>query len=423
MSAKRKTTSNNPATEKPLAGRDIVFGVTGGIAAYKAVDAVSRLKKLGANVFIIMTKNATAFVTPLTFETMSQNPVVTDTFERPRTWEVEHIALAQRAHLFVLAPATANILAKMACGIADDMLSTTLLATKAPILAAPAMNTGMWTAPATMANMDILRKRGLHTVGPGEGFLAEGTSGVGRMVEPQEIVDAVLSVFAKIDAQAAPDMEGLRVLVTAGPTRERLDPVRYLTNDSSGKMGYAIAAAARNRGAAVTLVSGPVSLPSPEGVSLVPVESTQDLFDAVTTLAPECDLVIQAAAPADYRFAEVHTQKMKKGDDKEPLTLTLTENPDIAAAIGKEKKLGQVFVAFAAETENLLENARKKLKKKNADMIVANDVTLPGAGFHVDTNIATLVTKDSATERPMQSKAQLAEDILDAALRLRQKDK
>ena len=400
-----------------LKGKDIVLGVTGGIAAYKACEVVSRLVKLGGSVYVVMTENAARFVAPLTFETLSNHPVVTNTFDRPQTWEVEHIALAKRAALFCVAPATANILAKMAHGIADDMLSTTLLATKAPILVALAMNTGMWTAPITQQNMETLRARGVYQVGPGAGRLACGDSGAGRMAEPAEIVDAIVKILTQ-----PKDLDGLRVLVTAGPTRERLDPVRYMTNDSSGKMGYAIAAAAQKRGAQVTLVTGPVALTPPEGVQVERIESTQQLYDKVTALAPEHDWVIQSAAPADYRFATIHDQKMKKqaGED---LTLQLVENPDIAAAIGQAKKPGQIFVGFAAETENLIANAQKKVKKKNLDMIVANDVTLPGAGFNVDTNIAALITADGVQERPLQSKAALAEDILTEALRLHQETK
>ncbi len=398
-----------------LKGKDIVLGVTGGIAAYKAAEVVSRLRKMQAEVFVIMTKNACQFVAPLTFETMSNHPVVTDTFQRPETWEVEHIALAKRASLFCIAPATANIIAKMAHGIADDMLSTTVLATRAPVLLAPAMNSNMWEAEATKANMQTLNRRGVITVGPGTGFLAEGIHGVGRMAEPYEIVEKIAALLAQ-----KRDMAGMRVLVTAGPTRERIDPVRYLTNDSSGKMGYAIAERAVQRGAEVTLVTGPVALPVPAGVSeTVTVVSTQELYDAVLSRCGTQDVVIQAAAPADYRPGSVSSQKIKK-QAGEGMTLALVENPDIAAAVGRQKKPGQVLVGFAAETENLLENAAKKLEKKSLDLIVANDVTKPGAGFGTDTNIAALITRDGVTERPLQSKTQLADDILDKVLQLKQ---
>ena len=398
-----------------LTGREIVLGVTGGIAAYKSAEIVSRLRKLGANVHVIMTKNATQFITPLTMETMSNNPVVVDTFDRPATWEVEHIALAKRAEVFVIAPATANIMAKMACGIADDMLSTTVLATKAPVLLAPAMNVGMWTAQVTRENAATLKKRGVQFVGPDAGFQACGDIGSGRMSEPVDIVEAICGILCpKLD------MEGLRVMVTAGGTRERLDPVRYLGNDSSGKMGFAIAEAAKARGAQVTLVCGHTTAKQPEGIPTVRVESTCDLYDAVTTRAPEMDVIIQAAAPADYRFANPSAQKMKKEAGK-PLIFELVENPDIAAAVGAAKKPGQTLVGFAAETENLLDNARRKLDKKNLDMIVANDVSKPGAGFNVDTNIATLITRDGLTDCPLQSKAELAETILDKIVELRAK--
>lgn len=396
-----------------LTGREIVLGVTGGIAAYKSAEIVSRLRKLGANVHVIMTKNATQFITPLTMETMSNNPVVVDTFDRPATWEVEHIALAKRAEVFVIAPATANIMAKMACGIADDMLSTTVLATKAPVLLAPAMNVGMWTAQVTQENAATLKKRGVQFVGPDAGFQACGDIGSGRMSEPVDIVEAICGILCpKLD------MEGLRVMVTAGGTRERLDPVRYLGNDSSGKMGFAIAAAAKARGAEVTLVCGHTTAKQPEGIPTVRVESTCDLYDAVTTRAPEMDVIIQAAAPADYRFANPSQQKMKKEAGKS-LIFELVENPDIAAAVGAAKKPGQTLVGFAAETENLLDNACRKLDKKNLDMIVANDVSKPGAGFNVDTNIATLITRDGLTDCPLQSKAELAETILDKVMELR----
>ena len=396
-----------------LTGKEIVLGVTGGIAAYKAAEVVSRLRKMGASVHVIMTENARQFITPLTLETLSGNPVVHDTFERPATWEVEHIALAKRAEVFVIAPATANILAKMACGIADDMLSTTVLATKAPVLVAPAMNTGMWTAPATRQNVETLRQRGVRFVGPEAGFLACGDEGSGRMSEPAAIVEAIEAILCP-----RWDMEGLRVMVTAGGTRERLDPVRYIGNDSSGKMGFALAEAARARGAEVTLVCGHTTAKRPEGIPVTEVESTCELYDAVLERAAAQDVIIQAAAPADYRPAHPSAQKIKK-QAGEGITLELVENPDIAAAVGAAKRPGQTLVGFAAETEHLLDNARCKLDKKNLDMIVANDVSRPGAGFNVDTNIATLLTHTGAVECPLQSKRALAERILDEIMALR----
>ena len=396
-----------------LTGREIVLGVTGGIAAYKSAEIVSRLRHLGANVHVIMTRNATEFVAPLTFQTLSANPVVTDTFQTPETWNVEHVALAQRAEVFVIAPATANIMAKMAAGIADDMLSTTVLATKAPVLLAPAMNTGMWTAAATQANLRTLQERGVHFVGPDSGILACGDTGAGRMSEPAAIVEAIEGLLT-----SGKDLSGLKVLVTAGATRERLDPVRFITNDSSGKMGFALAEAARDRGAEVTVVRACVTVPVPDGVRIVPVESALDLYEAMKREAPENDIVIQAAAVSDYRPAETSAKKIKK-DGGQELVLHLVENPDIAAAVGKNKKAGQTLVGFAAETDHVLEHAQDKLARKNLDMIVANDVTQEGAGFNVDTNIAAIITRGGTDRQPLQSKRQLAEKILDRVLALR----
>ena len=394
-------------------GREIVLGVTGGIAAYKSAEIVSRLRHLGAHVHVIMTKNATEFVSPLTFQTLSANQVVTDTFAAPEYWNVEHVALAKLAEVFVIAPATANILAKMAAGIADDMLSTTVLATKAPVLAAPAMNTGMWTAAATQQNVRTLQSRGVRFCGPDSGLLACGDSGAGRMSEPEEIVKAIEAILRRKQ-----DCAGLRILVTAGATRERLDPVRFLSNDSSGKMGFAIAEAARDRGADVTVVYGNVSVPVPAGIRAIPIESAMDLYETMLREAPAHDAVIQAAAVADYRAEQVSGEKIKKKQG-EKWTLTLVENPDIAAAVGKIKKPGQVFAGFAAETEHLQEHAAAKLRKKNLDFIVANDVTRPGAGFNVDTNIASILTETDVTDYPLQSKRELAEEILNRILKIR----
>jgi phosphopantothenoylcysteine decarboxylase/phosphopantothenate--cysteine ligase len=301
----------------------------------------------------------------------------------------------------------------MACGIADDMLSTTVLATKAPILLAPAMNTGMWTADATRANLKTLRDRGVQTVGPGSGMLACGDSGDGRMSEPDEIVAAIDRIL-----NTKKDLSGLRVLVTAGATRERLDPVRFLTNDSSGKMGFALAEAARDRGAEVTVVRGSVSAAEPGGVRIVPVESALDLYDAMMRECGAQDIIIQAAAVADYRFAEIKGEKMKKQPGSGRLTLELVENPDVAKAVGDKKRPGQILIGFAAETNRVIEHASEKLKAKNLDMIVANDVTQPGAGFNVDTNIAALITREGTTDLPLQSKRSLAEAILDRAAAL-----
>ena len=396
-------------TKKPC----IVLGVTGGIAVYKACELLRLLQKRGIDVFVVMTQNACRFVAPLTFETLSGHPVAVDTFDRPQTWEVEHIALAKRADLFLLAPATANIMGKMACGIADDMLSTTVMATRAPVLVAPAMNTGMWENAAVQQNVKTLRARGVEIVAPVSGHLACGDNGAGKLEDIAVIAERACELlFAKRD------MEGLRVMVTAGPSREALDPVRYISNRSSGKMGYAIAQAAQKRGAEVTLLSGPVAIEAPQGVKLVPFTTTQELLDRASELAQEQDLLIQAAAPADYRAKEVAPQKIKK-QGGEPMTFTLVENPDVAATLGKAKRSGQVFVGFAAETNDVLAHARDKLARKDLDMIVANDVTRPGAGFDVDTNIVTFITKDGQEALPMMSKAEVAQRILDRALALR----
>ena len=391
----------------------VVLGVTGGIAVYKACELLRLLQKRGIDVFVVMTQNACRFVAPLTFETLSGHPVAVDTFDRPQTWEVEHIALAKRADLFLIAPATANIMGKMACGIADDMLSTTVMATRAPVLVAPAMNTGMWENAAVQQNVKTLQARGVEIVAPVSGHLACGDNGAGKLEDVAVIAERACELlFAK------KDMEGLRVMVTAGPSREALDPVRYISNRSSGKMGYAIAQAAQKRGAEVTLLSGPVAIEAPQGVKLVPFTTTQELLDRASELAQAQDLLIQAAAPADYRAKEIAPQKIKK-QGGEPMTFTLVENPDVAATLGKAKRSGQVFVGFAAETNDVLAHARDKLARKNLDMIVANDVTRPGAGFDVDTNIVTLITKDGQEALPMMSKAEVAQRILDCALVLR----
>lgn len=396
-----------------LTGRNIVLGVTGGIAAYKSAELVSRLRHLGANVHVIMTRNATEFVSPLTFQTLSANQVVTDTFQAPEYWNVEHVALAKLAEVFVIAPATANIIAKMASGIADDMLSTTVLATKAPVLVAPAMNTGMWTAAATRENVKTLIERGVHFIGPDSGMLACGDEGAGRMSEPESIAEEVCALL-----NPKRDLNGLKVLVTAGATKERIDPVRFITNDSSGKMGFAIAEAARDRGAEVTAVFGSVSAPVPEGIRTIQIESARELYDVMLRETPGQDIVIQAAAVCDYRVEQQQNSKIKKADG-EPLVLKMTENPDIARAVGELKKKNQTLVGFAAETDHVEKNAVSKLKKKNLDMIVANDVTVPGAGFNVDTNIATLITKKGSESQPLQTKRQLADVILDRILALR----
>ena len=387
----------------------IVLGVTGGIAAYKACDLVSRLGKHGARVRVVLTEHACKFVPPMTFETLSGNPVCVDTFA-PHS-ELEHIALAKWADAFVIAPATANCLAKLANGIADDLLSTTALAMTAPLLIAPAMNANMWRHPATQANLLTLMKRGARTVGPGTGHLACGDDDVGRMAEPAQIVEALEALL-----NPRRDFEGRRVLVTAGPTVERIDPVRYITNRSSGKMGYALAEAARARGAEVTLVSGPVKLAPPAGVALVGVESSAQMCEAVLSRGEWADVVIQAAAPADFRPVQVAAGKIKKTG--EGMTLSLENTTDIAAELGRRKRPGQVLVAFAAETDDVLDNARGKLVRKNADLIVANDVSRKDAGFGVDTNAVTLITGDGLRALPLMTKREAADGILDAVAAL-----
>lgn len=392
-----------------LEGKCVVLGVTGGIAAYKACEIVSRLKKLHANVRVVLTEHACRFVQPLTFETLSGNQVAVSAFEH--SFEIEHISLARAADLLLIAPATANIIGKMAHGIADDLLSTTAMAVVCPILIAPAMNCAMYRSAALQENLETLKGRGVLTVGPESGHLACGDEDIGRMSEPETIVARVCELLRGQD-----DLAGKHVLVTAGPTREMVDPVRFLSNRSSGKMGYAIAEAAARRGARVTLVSGPVALERPRGVETVPVTSTLDLYREVTERAKSADLVIQAAAPADFRPLEAARHKIKKTG--EGMTLQLTPNPDVAAQLGRDKHEGQVLVAFAAETDDLIANARKKLDKKNADMVVANDVTQPGAGFAGDTNRVTLVTRSDARELPLMSKRDVADAILDRALEL-----
>lgn len=385
-----------------LKGKNVVIGVTGGIAVYKMCEVVSSLRKRGADVFVVMTKNATEFVSPLTFETLSNNRVVTDMFDRDREWEVEHISLAKKADIFVVAPATANFVGKFASGIADDFLTTTVMATKAPVLLAPAMNTGMMTSPSYEKNESVLKERGVNFVYGGSGFLACGDMGKGRLADPRLIVDAIEEILFPVR-----DLEGKTVMVTAGATREPIDPVRFITNRSSGKMGIAIANSALKRGANVILIKGFTSVNPDEGVEVVNVETTADMYEAVMNNLDKADIIIKSAAPADYKV-KMSEQKIKS----ETLTLEFVKNPDIAQAVGKIKG-SKKLVVFSAETENLFENATKKLIKKNADMVVANDVTKQGAGFDVDTNIASFITKDGVEELPIMTKTELADRILD----------
>ncbi len=392
-------------------GKNVVLGITGGIAAYRAAQIAREMTKRGAHVYCILTRNATNFITQQTMETLTGNPAVVDMFARPDKWEVEHIALAKRADVFLVAPASANFIGKVASGVADDMLTTTVMATRAPLLIAPAMNSNMYENPVTQRNMQTLKTL-LHAqfIEPKVGLLACNDVGKGHIADDEAILEAVER------ALTPGDLTGKKVLVTAGPTREALDPVRFLTNRSSGRMGYALAEAAARRGAEVTLVSGPVALECPTGVRREFVESTQDLYCAMERLCREQDVIIQAAAPADYRPAHIAGQKIKKADG-EAMELKLVENPDVAAMVGSKKRPGQVLVAFAAETQNLSENAAKKLNKKNVDFIVGNDVTRPGAGFDVDTNIITIFDRSGATELPMMKKTEVADKILDHVLK------
>lgn len=399
-----------------LQGKKIVLGVTGGIAVYKAVDLVSRLRKAGCEVRVVMTEHAQQFVTPLTFKEISGNAVATSMWNANQEFNVEHIALANWADVFLVAPATANILAKMACGLADDLLSTTLLAAQAPIVVCPAMNTGMYQNPATQENIAKLQERGVTVMPPAVGHLACGTSGPGRLPEPQQIVEFMSAFFAGREG----DLRGLRVLVTAAGTREPIDPVRYVGNRSSGKMGYAVAQMAAERGADVLLISGPSALAAPPNVRVVNVETTNEMLEACLAAYGDVDIVIKAAAVADYRPRDVADQKIKKKTD-DALTVVMDKNPDILKTLGAKKEQ-QVLVGFAAETQNLLANAREKVVKKNLDMIVANDVTAAGAGFNSDTNIVKfLFANGDVRELEQMPKVDVANKILDEAIRIRNK--
>lgn len=398
-----------------LKGKKIVLGVTGGIAVYKAVDLVSRLRKQGCEVRVVMTEHAQQFVTPLTFKEISGNQVAVSMWSSNQEFNVEHIALANWADAFVVAPATANIIAKMAYGLADDLLSTTLLAAQAPIVVCPAMNTGMYENVATQENIAKLKSRGVTVMPPGVGKLACGTSGAGRLPEPQEIVEFLNAFFAKREG----DLRGLKVLVTAAGTREPIDPVRFVGNRSSGKMGYAVAQMAAERGAEVLLISGPSALSIPANVKAIKVETTNEMLKACLESYDKVDIVIKAAAVADYRPRDVAEQKIKKKTD-DALTVVMDKNPDILKTLGA-KKTHQVLVGFAAETQNLLENARDKVVKKNLDMIVANDVTAAGAGFNADTNIVKfLFANGEVRSLEQMPKVDVANCILDEALKIRE---
>ena len=386
-----------------LAEKTVVLGVTGGIAAYKAADLASKLTQAGASVNVIMTKSAMEFVSPLTFRAITHRPVVTSMFELASEFSVEHVALAEAADIVVIAPATANVIAKIANGIADDMLTTTILATEAPVLVAPAMNVNMWQNTVTRENVTRLKERGFTFVGPGYGRLVSGRMGMGRLIEVSEIVDAVRQVLTR-----KVDLAGKRIVVTAGGTREAIDPVRYIGNRSSGKMGFALAEAARDRGATVTLITAPVSLPKPAGMEVVSIESVTEMKEAVVKATSNADVLIMAAAPADYVAKNIADQKIKKGSPE--ITVELVKAPDIISEVtGNFIKVG-----FAAETQDLLDNARKKLDSKKLDLIVANDVTASDSGFAVDTNKVTIIDREGKTDDlPLMTKREVADRILD----------
>lgn len=389
-----------------LQGKTVVLGVTGGIAAYKIASLASMLKKQHADVEVIMTEHAVNFISPITFESLTGNKCLVDTFDRNFQFQVEHVALAKRADIFMIAPATANVIAKVAHGIADDMLTTTFLACKKPKYIVPAMNTQMYENPITQDNLETCRRYGMHVIDPASGYLACGDTGAGKMPEPSELFEYIMQELA-----CEKDLTGKKLLVTAGPTREAIDPVRYITNHSTGKMGYAIARAAARRGAQVTLVSGPVNLEAPLGVKLVPVVSARDMFEAVTAVSGEQDAIVKAAAVADYRPAQVGTEKTKKTDGS--MNIELERTDDILAWLGEHRKPGQILCGFSMETQNMLENSRAKLERKHIDMIAANNLKVEGAGFGTDTNVVTVITKDKTEELAKMTKDEVAHRLLD----------
>lgn len=388
-----------------LKGKHIVLGVTGSIAAYKIASLASMLKKKQADVTVIMTQNATNFINPITFETLTGNKCLVDTFDRNFQYSVEHVALAKQADVFMVAPASANVIAKAAHGLADDMLTTTLLACTCPKIVAPAMNTRMFQNEIVQDNLKRLEHYGMEVIHPASGYLACGDTGEGKMPEPEVLYEYI------VKALTPKDMAGRHVLVTAGPTQEKMDPVRYISNHSTGKMGYAIAAQAMRRGADVTLVSGRVSIQPPIGVHVVPIVSAADMAQAVKDRADEQDIIIKAAAVADYRPADVSDEKVKKKDDS--LSLALERTEDILAYLGAHRREGQFLCGFSMETEHMIENSRAKLEKKNIDMIVANNLKQKGAGFGTDTNVVTLLTREETVELPMMSKEEVADALLD----------
>lgn len=388
-----------------LTGKTIVLGVTGSIAAYKTANLASMLVKLNADVHVIMTQNATHFITPMTFETLTNNKCIVDTFDRNFNFDVKHVSLAKKGDLFLVAPCTANVIGKVASGICDDMLTTTIMATKAPVLFSPAMNTGMWENPILQDNLKKLKNYGYHIIPPVEGRLACGDIGSGKMPAEETLLEHILLHLAK-----EKDLKDRRVLITAGPTQEPIDPVRCITNHSSGKMGYAIAKMAVLRGAEVTLVSGPVAIQPFTGIKKVSVTTAQEMFDAVTTRSQDQDIIIMCSAVADYTPSHCSSQKMKKGDDD--LNIPLSRTKDILQYLGDHKPKGQVLVGFSMETENLLENSQAKLMKKHADLICANSISSRDTGFGVDTNKVTLISQTEVKELPLCSKEETADMIL-----------
>lgn len=393
-----------------LKGKTVILGISGSIAAYKIASLASALVKLHCDVHVIMTQNATNFIHPITFETLTGNKCLVDTFDRNFDYSVEHVALAKRADVVMIAPATANVIAKMAHGLADDMLTTTVLACQCHKIVAPAMNTRMFRNSIVQDNMKLLKCYGMEVIDPACGYLACGDTGEGKMPEPELLLQYILKALVE-----KKDMEGLNVLVTAGPTQEALDPVRYITNHSTGKMGYAIAKAAAMRGAKVTLVSGPVELAPPPFMEVIDVISAEDMFQAVTSRAAKQDIIIKTAAVADYRPAVVATEKVKKKDGD--MSIALERTKDILAYLGANKKDGQFLCGFSMETENMLENSITKLVKKNLDMVVANNLKVEGAGFGTNTNVVTIITRKGGEQLPLMSKDDVADKILDAIIK------
>ncbi|MCI6732353.1 MAG: bifunctional phosphopantothenoylcysteine decarboxylase/phosphopantothenate--cysteine ligase CoaBC [Lachnospiraceae bacterium] len=394
-----------------LKNKCVVLAVTGSIAAYKIANLASMLKKQHCEVHVLMTKNATNFINPITFETLTGNKCLVDTFDRNFEFSVEHVSLAKKAEVVMIAPASANVIGKLACGIADDMLTTTIMACKCKKFISPAMNVNMYENPIVQDNLDRLRHFGYEVIDPAVGYLACGDVGAGKMPEPSVLYDYILREIA-----LEKDMAGKKVLVTAGPTQEKLDPVRYISNHSTGKMGYAIAKICMLRGADVTLVSGRTAITPPPFVNVVPIVSAKDMFEAVTSRAAEQDIIIKAAAVADYRPKYISDEKMKKKDGD--LSIPLERTDDILAWLGDHRKEGQILCGFSMETSNMLENSRKKLEKKHVDMIAANNLKQAGAGFGTDTNILTLITKDHITELPMMSKEEAASGLMDELMKM-----